>query len=123
MKENILIALAVLLLASMWIQFSAQNNNNRYDVVSSNNMLTVLIDKKTGQTWRNCVCSEKSPIPGCWEKMHIINPQPYMQPVGEAKLSKKLMKEAAKIKKQQEKEQQSSNTTVIGGSQPQQEQK
>ncbi len=103
MKENILIALAIVLLGSMWLQFSMKANDNRYDVVS-NGMLTILVDKQTGMTWRNCVCNEKSPIPGCWEKMMVVNPNFDMQPKGEAKLSKKIIKETKKIEKQQKKE-------------------
>lgn len=114
MKENILIAIGVLLIASMWIQFSQQNTNDRYAVVTGNNMLTVMVDKKTGTTWRNCVCNEKSPVPGCWEKMNIVNPEPYNQTIGEAKLTKKLMKKAPK------QEQTQPNTTVIAPNQGQQ---
>lgn len=120
MKENILIALVVILLGTMLVQISTQNSNNRYNVISAGNMLTVLVDQKTGETWRNCVCNEKSPIPGCWEKMHIVNPETELQPIGEAKLTKKFQKEAEKIKKQQEKlekmqtkQEMPNNTTVI----------
>ncbi len=103
MKENILIALVIVLLATIWIQTSITANNNRYDVIS-NGMLTILLDKQTGMTWRNCVCNEQSPIPGCWDKMMIVNPNFDMQPKAEAKLSKKIIKEAQKIEKQQKKE-------------------
>lgn len=92
MKENILIALAVVLIATMWIQFANQKNNDRYSVVTGSNMLTIMIDKKTGVTWRNCICDAKSGIPGCWEKMNIVNPETYNKTIGEAKLSKKALK-------------------------------
>ena len=55
MKENILITLAILILATMWFQI-ANTGKNRYDVITSNSMLTILVDKKTGETWRNCIC-------------------------------------------------------------------
>lgn len=115
MKENILIALGVLLIASMWIQFANQSKNDRYAVISGNNMLTVMVDKKTGTTWRNCVCNEQSPVPGCWEKMSIVNPEPYNQTIGEAKLTKKLMKQTQKQQPQTQ-----PNTTVIAPNQGQQ---
>lgn len=46
MKENILIGLAVLILATMWLQIANMNTKNRYDVVTGSNMLTILVDKK-----------------------------------------------------------------------------
>lgn len=102
MKENILIVLAVLILAGMFLQ-GCKCKNNRYEVVSGPNMLTILVDKKTGETWRNCICGDKSNVPGCWEKMITINPESFNKPYGEAKaidkmikLQKKLMKEQAK---------------------------
>lgn len=99
MRENILIALAVLILATMWIQIANMNTKNRYDVVTGSNMITILVDKKTGETWRNCVCGEKSNVPGCWEKMLTINPEPFNKPQGEVKALKKM----AKLIKKQEK--------------------
>ena len=99
MRENILIALAVLILATMWIQIANMNTKNRYDVVTGSNMITILVDKKSGETWRNCVCGEKSNVPGCWEKMLTINPEPFNKPQGEVKALKKM----AKLIKKQEK--------------------
>ncbi len=99
MRENILIALAVLILTTMWIQIANMNTKNRYDVVTGSNMITILVDKKTGETWRNCVCGEKSNVPGCWEKMLTINPEPFNKPQGEVKALKKM----AKLIKKQEK--------------------
>ena len=49
MKENILIGLAVLILATMWLQIANMNTKNRYDVVTGSNMLTILVDKKPGE--------------------------------------------------------------------------
>ena len=91
MKENIIIALGVLILGTMCLQLSTQKVKNRYEVVSSNNMLTILVDKQTGNTWRNCICSEQSPIPGCWEKMATINPEEFNKPVGEVKANRKML--------------------------------
>ncbi len=99
MRENILIGLAVLILATMWIQIANTNTKSRYDVVTGSNMITILVDKKTGETWRNCVCGEKSNVPGCWEKMVTINPETFNKPQGEVKALKKM----AKLIKKQEK--------------------
>ena len=99
MKENILITLAILILATMWFQISNVQTKNRYEVVTGNNMLTILVDKKTGETWRNCICGEKSNVPGCWEKMITLNPESFNKPAGEAKAIRKM----EKLLKQQEK--------------------
>lgn len=103
MKENILIVLAVLLLAGMF--FHDCPKNNRYEVVAGANMMTILVDKKTGETWRNCVCGENSNVPGCWEKMFTINPEEFNKPQGEVVAIKKMIKLQEKIKKLQEKNQ------------------
>lgn len=106
MKENILIGLAVLILATMWIQIANMNTKNRYDVVTGSNMLTILIDKKTGETWRNCICGEKSNVPGCWEKMVTLNPENFNKPAGEVKALKKmdaLRKKQEKLQKELDK--------------------
>lgn len=91
MKENILIVLAVLILAGMICQCNSCKNN-RYEVVSGSNMLTILVDKKTGETWRNCICAPNSNVPGCWEKMYTLNTEPFNKPVGEVKAIKKMIK-------------------------------
>lgn len=106
MKENILIALAVVIIATMWIQISKQNTE-RYEVVTGPNMLTILVDKKTGETWRNCICGEKSNVPGCWEKMVTLNAEEFNKPAGEVKALKKM----AALQKKQEKLQEKLNKT------------
>lgn len=98
MKENILIFLALLILAGMFVQ----PKSDRYEVVTGPSMLTILVDKKTGETWRNCICGEKSNVPGCWEKMFTINPELFNKPKGEAQAVKKMLA----IQEQQEKEMQ-----------------
>ena len=103
MKQNILIALGVILLASMWIQFAHQNTNDRYAVITGSNMMTILLDKKTGVTWRNCICNEKTNIPGCWERMNTINPEKYSKPIGEVTINKKLQADIKKQEKLQKK--------------------
>ena len=90
MKENITIALLILILACMFLKCNC--NSTRYEVVTAPNMLTILVDKKTGETWRNCICNEKSNVPGCWEKMATINDESFNKPIGEAKAFKKMQK-------------------------------
>jgi hypothetical protein len=103
MKENILIILAILILAAILGQ-SCCKNYNRYEVVSGNNMLTILVDKQTGETWRNCICGKDSNVPGCWEKMFTINPESFNKPVGEAKAVDKMIKIQKQVLKEQEKQ-------------------
>lgn len=100
MKENILVALLVLIIADMCLQAFLQAPKNRYEVVTSQNMLTILVDKQTGETWRNCICGEKSNVPGCWEKMVTINQESFNKPIGEVKATKK-MENLLKKQKQQ----------------------
>lgn len=100
MKDNILMALAVVILATMWFQYANQNTNNRYAVITGSNMMTVLLDKKTGVTWRNCICDTKSNIPGCWERMYTLNAEDYSKPIGEVVINKKLIKDLEKQAKQ-----------------------
>lgn len=87
MKENILIVLLLLILTATMFQPCC----NRYEVVTGSNMLTILVDKKTGETWRNCICGENSNIPGCWEKMITINPEMFNKPIGEARAVLKMV--------------------------------
>ena len=102
MKENILIGLLLLILAGMLIQ--GCKCCNRYQVVSGQGMLTILVDTKTGETWRNCICSEKSNVPGCWEKMATVNPESFNKPIGEMKAIEKMIKLQKAIIKEQEKQ-------------------
>ena len=70
MKDNILIvSLLVLILIATFAEIGVKSSKDRYEVVTAPNMLTILVDKNTGETWRNCICSDKSNVPGCWEKM------------------------------------------------------
>lgn len=101
MKENIIIALLVLILAGTMLQMCCKCKTNRYEVVTGSNMLTILVDKKTGETWRNCICGDKSNVPGCWEKMVTINPEYFNKPVGEAKAFEKMIKLQKKLQSQQ----------------------
>ena len=93
MKDNVLIvSLLVLILISMFAELGVKVTKDRYEVVTGPNMLTILVDKNTGETWRNCICSEKSNVPGCWEKMNTLNPEDFNKPIGEAKAFKKMVK-------------------------------
>lgn len=103
MKEKILNALIIIVLGALIVSIALKEPENRYEVVTGNNMLTILVDKQTGETWRNCICGAKSNVPGCWEKMITINPEEFNKPVGEARAVRKMMNLQKKQAKLQEK--------------------
>lgn len=103
MKEKILNALIIIVLGALIVEIAFKEPENRYEVVTSSNMLTILVDKQTGETWRNCICGEKSNVPGCWEKMITINPESFNKPVGEARSTRKMISLQKKQAKLQEK--------------------
>lgn len=106
MKENIIIiTLLLLILGTTFAEISVKSSKDRYEIVTGSNMLTILIDKKTGETWRNCICTEKSNVPGCWEKMATLNPEEFNKPAGEAKAIKKMIKLQKKLQKLQQAQQ------------------
>ncbi|MCI1273710.1 MAG: hypothetical protein LKG27_04665 [Clostridiaceae bacterium] len=103
MKEKALNLILVILLLVMCIQNLAQNNNDneRYKIVPAGNMLTILIDQKTGTTWRNSLCTQKSPVPGCWAKMYTLEEADFNMPIGEQVARKKELKLLKKMQKLQ----------------------
>ena len=103
MKDKILNALLIIVLILLVVEVATQEPENRYEVISGNNNVTILLDKQSGQTWRNCICGEKSNVPGCWEKMITINPENFNKPTGEAREMKKMMALQKKQAKLQEK--------------------
>lgn len=103
MKDKILNALLIIVLILLVVEVATQEPENRYEVISGNNNVTILLDKQSGQTWRNCICVEKSNVPGCWEKMITINPENFNKPTGEARAMKKMMALQKKQAKLQEK--------------------
>lgn len=103
MREKFLTTIIVLLLGLICFQVYQESSNERYEVVTGSNMLTILVDKKTGNTWRNCICGEKSQVPGCWEKMITINPETFNKPEGEVVTTKKMIALQKKQLKLQEK--------------------
>ena len=103
MKDKILNALLIIVLILLVVEVATQEPENRYEVISGNNNVTILLDKQSGQTWRNCFCGEKSNVPGCWEKMITINPENFNKPTGEARAMKKMMALQKKQAKLQEK--------------------
>lgn len=118
MKQNILIALGVIILVTLWVQYLFPNFNetDRYEVISNSNMLTILVDKKTGLTWRNSICDEKSNVPGCWAKMYPLNQETFNMPAGDAVISSKILpkyiKKLEKQKAEQAKAQQRANQPI-----------
>ena len=105
MKDKILNALLIIVLILLVVEVATQEPENRYEVISGNNNVTILLDKQSGQTWRNCICGEKSNVPGCWEKMITINPENFNKPTGEARE----MKKKRELKKRQAKLQEKMN--------------
>ena len=103
MKDKILNALLIIVLILLVVEVATQEPENRYEVISGNNNVTILLDKQSGQTWRNCICGEKSNVPGCWEKMITINPENFNKPTGEARAMRKMMALQKKQAKLQEK--------------------
>lgn len=104
MKDKVLNVLMIIVLVALIISIATEEpKEDRYEVVTGNNMLTILVDKQTGETWRNCICGEKSNVPGCWEKMFTINPEEFNKPIGEAKAMKKMVALQKKQAKLQEK--------------------
>ena len=103
MKDKILNALLIIVLILLVVEVATQEPENRYEVISGNNNVTILLDKQSGQTWRNCICGEKSNVPGCWEKMITINPENFNKPTGEARAMKKMIALQKKQAKLQEK--------------------
>ena len=102
MKDNFLIiALLVLILVATFAEIGVKSSQNRYEVVTAPNMLTILVDKHTGETWRNCICGEKSNVPGCWEKMVTLNPESFNKPIGEVEAIKKMEALQKKLQKNQ----------------------
>ena len=121
MKEKILNALIIIVLIALIVEIAFKEPENRYEVVTSNNMLTILVDKQTGETWRNCICGEKSNVPGCWEKMVTINPENFNKPTGEARAIKKMMalqKKQAKLQEKLNKNQQPTQQAPQGQNEP-----
>lgn len=121
MKEKILNALIIIVLIALIVEIAFKEPENRYEVVTSNNMLTILVDKQTGETWRNCICGEKSNVPGCWEKMITINPENFNKPAGEARAIKKMMalqKKQAKLQEKLNKNQQPPQQAPQGQNEP-----
>lgn len=87
-KIDFLIALLCVIIGLL-IGFNFNNKNDRYQIVKGFSDL-VLLDKKTGLTWRNCYIDDDK-ILNYWEEMRIIidpdNPDPVL-PIGKGKAGK-----------------------------------
>lgn len=125
-KDKFLCAVIVVLVLTMWIQylFPVSSDKDRYEIVAADNMLTILLDKQTGETWRNCMCSKENQVPGCWEKMRTLDIAEFYLPKGEKVTRKKEMKILKKLQKVQAEAQQNQpakegaqNTMQIGAQQ------
>lgn len=74
--HSIILSIITILLLIITILLCVKNNQNisdniykRYTIHSSSGM-TILLDKKTGLTYRNIKC-EKTDIPNCWQMMRM----------------------------------------------------
>lgn len=53
----------------VWKIHITSNSDNRYQIVNTDNCV-ILLDKRTGLTWRNVWNNNKEKIPSDWELMH-----------------------------------------------------
>lgn len=105
-KVDILICLVAVFLG-VFIGFN-MNKSDRYQIVKTDNS-TILLDKKTGLTWRNCWQDEKTKIMAYWEEMEIAtyDLENTSVPVGKEKAKQKAIKRdiyniAKKVKSEKE---------------------
>ncbi|MBQ2611499.1 hypothetical protein IJF81_03815 [bacterium] len=103
MNEKVLNIILIVLVLLLCMQNCCKKCISRYEVVPAGNMLTILIDHQTGMTWRNSICSEKSPVPGCWARMYTIDNGEFNLPIGEQSARKKELKLMRKLQKLQSK--------------------
>lgn len=86
-KIDFLIALLCVVIGLL-IGFNFNNKNDRYQIIKGFSDL-IMIDKKTGLTWRNCWVDEDRVL-NYWEEMRFIvdpeNPDPVM-PIGKGKFN------------------------------------
>jgi len=65
----------------IWNINKNSDTDNRYQVYNADGN-TILLDKRTGNTWRNVWCDNKDKIPSCWELM-LQNDEYINVPLGE----------------------------------------
>ncbi len=115
MKDKILntaIAIVLVLLVADFLH-PKFDETDRYKIITADNMLTILLDKKTGETWRNSICSKESQVPGCWERMHFVDQADFYLPEGEKKVRKQEQKLIKKLQKVQAKLQKAQDSTDL----------
>ena len=100
---NVLLVVLIVLICAF--QCPCKKSVQRYEVIPAGNMLTLLVDNQTGMTWRNSICNDKSPVPGCWTRMYTIDNAEFNLPQGEQNARKKEIKLMEKIQKEQLKQQ------------------
>lgn len=94
MKKIDFLIILIVLLIGLIIGFNLNNDkNNRYQIVKTNNN-TILLDKKTGLTWRNVWIDEKDKIMNFWDEMLVVVGDENTQvPIGKKRAYKKAFKE------------------------------
>ena len=115
MRDKLLNVLLIVLIVILCAQCPCKRNAQRYDIVPAGNMLTILVDHQTGMTWRNSLCNEKSPVPGCWTRMYTVDGAEFNLPQGEQVARKKEIRLMKKLQKKQQEQQAQPQVTEIKG--------
>lgn len=72
--------------------------DGRYEIIHGDLTPTILLDKRTGLTWRNEICDEKQKVPNCWSIMDFE--ANYIDtPIGEQKRRDEVVKQQAELLK------------------------
>lgn len=86
--KDIILLILVLFIA---ISFYTSNTNNRYTLFNGKYGV-ILLDKKTGITWRQVTIDEKEEIPAAWEEMLNVCEDNTLVPIGRKHKVKKALK-------------------------------
>lgn len=75
----------------VWKIHTTSDTGNRYQIVNSDNSV-ILLDKRTGLTWRNVWNNEKEKIPANWQPMKYEGNDLNL-PIGEYKIRQEYKKD------------------------------
>lgn len=53
----------------MYLDNAKKYMQDDYTIIDADHGLTILLNKKTGSTYRNIFCDNKEKIPNCWDSM------------------------------------------------------
>jgi hypothetical protein len=71
MNNKIIVALAFITIWVLGFKLIENTNIERYSIINGEYSPTILLDKKTGVTWRNINCDNKEKVPNCWQMMDM----------------------------------------------------